>query len=309
MALRRTLALASFVGVLGLPIFLTPVTHSAQPDATACTVTISGAEAPNMLPAHAVWEATFKRQPESANAIELPADRRARLNARAAAALEKVVALRATVSPGPVNPKQALLDREQVIADTIVDARDDVMREVSEDDFDILSDFAQATARGLRITVPAPGRLVTSADGVSTCEVAVLGEEYPFLVPEYQSWAAQFNGWAGVAAQNRGSDGRITDEYLTIVRRSSIRASPEDVRTFLEFATKAAAEVAAVRKELPGAEAEQVLAHEFRVQRAVMKGRHHVMRAVSVEGWRAIVQWVEASRVGAKVWFRSRPAN
>lgn len=57
MTLRRTLAFASLVGVVGLPIFPMSVTHSAQPDPRACTVTISGAEAPNMLPTHAVWEA------------------------------------------------------------------------------------------------------------------------------------------------------------------------------------------------------------------------------------------------------------
>lgn len=57
MTLRRTLAFASLVGVVGLPIFPMSVTHSAQPDPNAGTVTISGAEAPTMLPTHAVWEA------------------------------------------------------------------------------------------------------------------------------------------------------------------------------------------------------------------------------------------------------------
>lgn len=280
-------------------------------DPDVCSVTLSGDKEPTVLPAHDVWEATFRRlranpgelkTPLSGNTVSL-------INSRAGAALEKVAALRQSLSGGAGSALQAARDREQVIADTIVDARDDAARQTSAEDFDALMDFSVATARAMKVKLPAPGRFVTSEDHVRMCEVAVVGRDNPSLVPEHQVWAVEFNGWAKVAGNHMGADGQINREYLTAVQRSGVHASPEDLRTFLEAATRAAADLEELQREAASGPAEQAIAHDLKVQRLVMAHRHALLRAVSVEGWRAILQRVETTRKGTNIWFRSPPSN
>lgn len=312
MTLRRAFVVGSFVGVAAIPAYLAPITQSATQAPGACTVFLSGNEEPNMLPASNVWEAAFKAQrsaPRGATAAALPISPvlRSGLDARAAGALDKLAALRQTLPPGAGNPRQAAMDREQVIAETITDARDEAARRASPDDFEALLELAETTARSLIVEIPTLGRLNESDDGQPTCEVSILGRDYPHLVPEYQMWSSSFSIWARASVHNRGADGRITDQYVTLAQRSGLHAEPDDVRKFLNVAEQVDADVKLLRATPSGDAREQALSRELQLQRTVMRGRHRLMLAVSIEGWRAIVENVEATREGTKLWFRSRP--
>lgn len=306
---RRIALAASIATALLAPALFSSTTHSAQPPPSTCQVRLSGAAYPTMVPAQQVWEAAFARYlsaPTVLSTAALTPTVKTALGSRGAGALDKVAALRRTLPPGAGDPRKAAIDRDLVIADTILDARDIATRDASDFDIDIMLDLAESTAKSLFTDLPVSGQIVTGQDGTRTCETSVLGKDYPFLVPEYQVWAVQFASWARAAAHNRGTDGRVTDDYIILVQRTNFPALAADLRLFFDIAAEAASEIDVIRARPSGDATEQATSQELQVQRAVLKARTRVLRAVSVEGWRAISNRVESAKVGAKVWFRSQ---
>ncbi|HEY8539578.1 MAG TPA: hypothetical protein VIL28_11980 [Steroidobacteraceae bacterium] len=312
MTLRRTFLPIVFLAATGGPfIFSYSTTESAsqQPDPNQCRVTVSGDDKADMLPAHDVWEAAFKRHsdnPSAAAALGLGNDTRARVAALGAVALQRATALRQSLPTKPTAgfPREATLDRDLVIADSILDARDNVLRELSDDDFTRWSDYAQDTARTLRVILPVPGRVIQEDTGERFCEVVVKGREYPHLLPEHQVWRFMFEAWSRAVDYNLEQHGRITDEYLRLLSRSVFRMPPEDVRVFLQIAKDTAVEVAGLTST-PATDVAEQRQFEMRLQRAIMSARYHLLRRISVEGWRAMLRYVDDYRVGVKSWFRS----
>lgn len=309
MTLRTRVLGIALLGVAAIQVVFAWSPHSTgQSTLEACTVTVSGADQAYMLPPGRVWEAVFVGQRGapvgSPSLLVLSAALRADLLSRSDSALEKVRALRQGLRVDVRPNDRAQRERDLVIADTILDARDETLRRASPMDFESVLDLGEAAARQGSFTVPVLGRIVT-ADQHRRCEVRLSGADFPDLVPEYRLWAASFKLWARAANDSRDASGLVTDDYVRIAQRSGLHAEAPDVRHFLDVASQTADELALLNREHSGDSPEQIQTHEFRLQRTVMQARRRVMLGVSREGWQAIVNRVESTRAGTTVWFRS----
>lgn len=287
-------------------------TAAVQQSAEQCRVTVSGAEKFDMMPEHERWEAAFRRhstQPALAEQLLLPAASRLVLSSAASAALTKIEALRRSL-PAPSlggARSQVALDRDPLVAETIIDARDHLARTLSEDEFVRLSDQVDEASRDIVVSLPVPGRVARQGDGTALCELAVGGGEMPHLIPEYRLWEAFFDIWSSVANLNRTENGDFKDEYVALVGRRTLRMPASDIRIFLAAAMATSDAVKSVRSSRDDQSSSRELAIE--VRRAVMRGRHNLVRALSLEGWRAVSLRLDGSRAGAKWWYRSPIAD
>jgi hypothetical protein len=282
---------------------------SRQPNSVECRISISGAERPTWIPAQNIWEETF-RQYAAGPAPEivpgLASDARMKTATLFVGALERTNALRQSLPPSaPGAREQVALERELLIADTILDARDDVSRQLSREDFEALNTYAEQRASRMAVSLPIAGRVVTSADGSSLCELEVVGKEHPELIPEYQVWRSFLRLWAKAAKYNLAVTGQFSTEYLETVRRTSFRMPHSEIASFLRIAISSTAELDALPKAEANATSDQLSQRDLMAQRSVMNARHTLLRALTVDGWRAVLQRFDKARVNTKFWYRT----
>ena len=287
-------------------IFGSPAVESTalQTSSDECRVTLSGKEKADQVLAQEIWEATFRRisaDPSTAVLAGIEGPKALRLAAAGTAALARANSLRQSL---PRLPQQVSQDRELVIADSILDARDDALRELSTDEFQRLTDYALETARTVEVILPIPGRIVSDDLGNRYCEVRVRGRDHPHLLPEHMVWSHMFEVLpAMIELQTERSGGR-TDEHLLRLSRH-LRMPVNDIRVFLRVARDTATMEDELRAAQAGAMAEQQEQFKYRVLRIVMAGRHAILRSIDSESWRALMRYVDGFRAGVGSWYRS----
>jgi hypothetical protein len=281
-----------------------------QPIANECLVTISGAQNAGRIPAQDVWEATFKRIAfSSSGAILSGIDPRkaVRVAHSAANALLRADALRQSLTTAPAAglPRQASQDRDLVVADSILDARDSELRALSPDEFEQLTDYAMETARTLNVTLPVSGRVASDAEGNRTCELKVKGTDYPHLVLEHHVWGQMFKNLTVLIALSNERFGGIADKQFI----QELRMPIEDIRVFVGVANDTAAQEKAMRMALVEGtakpSAEQYKQLEARVARLVMFGRYTILRTIAPDSWRALTRYVDRVRSNTNSYYSS----
>jgi hypothetical protein len=300
-----------------LAVTLSPVifgSHALQSTAlqtspTECHVTVSGKDTPDQVLAQDVWEATFRRlsaNPSAAVLAGIGGPSALRLAASGTSALARANALRQSLPTAPTAglPRQVSQDRELVIADYILDARDSELRELSIDQFEQLTDYALETARTLDVILPIPGRIVSDDLGHRYCEVKVKGQDHPHLLPEHIVWSQMFKMLPAMIEFQIGPIGGLTDEHLLRLSRH-LQMPIDDIRVFLRVARDTTTKEQELRAAQAGATAEQQEQVESRVLRTVMTGRHAILRSINPDSWRALMKYVDVFRAGVGSWYRS----
>lgn len=309
MPLHRVLSPILLVGV-SLPFILgysAIQSKSASTDNGTCSVTISGREKPDRVPTQEVWEATFRRlSTPAATGLQLNVQTSARLSAIGATTLDRANSLRASLSgAAPAGlPRQAAHDRDLVVADTILDARDNVLRDLSDEENEQLVALAEETAKTVTFTLPLAGRVIHDDSGAQLCRVDVLGREFPNLVPEYQVWRFMFDAWSRAVDYNIQQHGSLTEDYLRLLSRSVFKGMPApDIQSFLLQAKATTLTIEQLERTPPSGRIDSSVPFELAVQRLVLSGRRRVLRDVTVEGWRALLNYVDSYGGGVKAWY------
>ena len=306
---RRFFPLSVLAVAVGPVIFGSPAVQTTAPqlNAAECQVTVSGKEKPARVLAQHVWEATFKRISADPSALVLAgidAPKALRLAASGNAALARANALRQSLPAEPRAglPRQVSQDRELVIADSILDARDNELRELSTDEFERLNDYALETASTMQVALPIAGRIV-SDDAGKRCEVKVRGQDHPELLPEHEVWRHFFIAWSSMVETTTKQFGRITDQHLVRLARH-LRMPAEDVVTFSQIATATAAKDAELRADLARTATEQDQI-ESRSLQLIMSGRHTILRSIDRDSWRGLMRYVDTVRSNTNSWYSS----
>jgi hypothetical protein len=313
MNLRRSSSFVALAIAAAAAIaFFGSTTQSApaiQSDPNSCQVSVSGHERPELLPAQDVWEKTFTRHlaaPKANEALGLSRQSLDRLTADASKATERARALRDSLSTAPSGvPKQVAQDRDLVIVDAILDARDDAVRQLSDEDLAKLNDFAEDTARTMQVVLPVAGQRQSSEDGARVCELIVTGRTYPHLLPEHQVWTDIFEVWGRVAVDSLQEHGQFPDTYVETVRRSMIKIPPADVRRFLQVAAYTSVELKRLKSSPPAQTIEESRQRMTLLRRTALAGRSNLLRSMSVESWQGLVRYADGFRLGMKFWYRS----
>jgi len=310
--LRRPIAFGlALLGAAAVPIAVSYNAATSAPlqqAADACYVVINGAVDPEMLPTHHVWEAIFQESSvaPTSNPLELGVGRRARLATIGAATLERVAALRRSLvnAPSPGVIVQANRDRNSVVSETILNARDEFQREMTSAEFAAFGERLHKLAETLSVKLPLAGQVKARASGEpAICEVTVDGGDAPEFIPEHKVWEVFFETWAVGANKNRAG-GAFDVFYLDTVRRI-LRIPAADAGIVMERAIIATAALEVIKGQPAGAPVPGKLPFHEDVQQLVMAERHHLSGSLSAEGWRALTQYVEQTKIGFKWWYRS----
>jgi hypothetical protein len=97
-------------------------------------------------------------------------------------------------------PKAAFdVDRETVAAESILAARDSLIRAGKPELFDSLNELAHARSQSRVYPLPAPGKTVLIG-GTPKCVVNIKARDYPHLVPEFSYWEFYLRGYAVASA-------------------------------------------------------------------------------------------------------------
>lgn len=276
----------------------------------ACRVTISGKEKPDRVPAHEVWEATFRRisaDPSTAVRGGINGPRALRLAASGASALAKANALRQSLPTAPMAgvPQPVSQDRDLIIADAILDARDNELRELPTDEFERLTDYALETASTLEFVVPFTGRIVADDSGNRYCEAVARGDEHPHLVPEHQVWRLLFSGLTSIADLANERFGEFLDIDFTRMTRE-MRMPIDDIKLLLRVARDTVNQDKALIAASAGATtAEQGKQFETSRLKLVMSARHAILRSISPDSWRGFMRYVDRARTNTTAWYGS----
>ena len=291
--MRRFLLLSVLAVTVSPVIFGNSAIQSTvlQPNPDECRVTVSGKEKADRVPAQEVWEATFKRisaDPSTAVRAGIDGPRALRLAASGTSALARANALRRSLPSAPAAglPRQASPDRDLIIADSILDARDSELRELSTDQFERLTDYALRTARTLDVILPIPGRIVSDDSGTRYCEVRANGNEHPHLVVEHQVWRLMFRNLSTVTELANERLGGMRDEALV----RELRMPIGDIRIFMRVARDTVARENELRAALVGATSYSARQLQTHVMRIVMSGRHAILRSIAPDSWRGLMR-------------------
>lgn len=300
MANRRSFTIGALIAVGAFVAVTEQSAPKAALQSEACSVTVSGARDPTRLPDAMVWEAVFQQQRGNSSppALALSASPALAtlLRVRGAAVIDKVEALRSSLRTNEAGPGARSRDRDLLIADTVLDARDEVARQASPADFDAMLTLAESVARGQSFVVPTAGRIMSRPDGQQYCHATISGRDTPQLIPDHVVWNSAFRMFAKAASIERGSDGRVSDAFVITNQRTGMPSPAADIRMFVDIAADAAAEIAAEQSATRDGSTDAALAQLLRLQRVVMTARQRVLRSVSVEGWRGILARIEKSR-------------
>lgn len=309
MPFRRSITGGALAALVVSSGWIAPTVPRAALQGDTCSVSVSGAEDPTKMPDALVWEAVFKQQRGAAlqapPAAPASAALVSALRTTGTVALDRVEALRATLRVAESGPGATSRDRDLLVADTILDARDAVAGRSSPEEFDAMLTLAESAARRLSFAVPSAGQTATLADGRQVCRASIVGKDAPQLIPDHVVWSSVFRMFARAAATQRGTDGRVSDEFVIAQQRTGMPSPAADVRAFVDVAAEAAADIAAEQSTAGDGSREASLAQLVRLQRVVMKARLRVQRRVSAEGWRGILARVEKSREDTQVFFSS----
>lgn len=312
MTRSRRFLLVSVLAVTVSPIFgsLAVQSTALQTNPGECRVTISGKEKPDRVPAQEVWEATFRRisaDPSTAVREGIDGQRALRLAATAASVVARANALRQSLPTAPTAglPRHVSQDRDLVIADSILDARDSELRDLSTDEFLQLTDYALETASTLEFVVPLTGRIVVDASGNRYCAADAKGDEYPHLVPEHEVWRLLFINLTSAADLANERFGGFLDIDFTRMTRL-MRIPIDDIKLLFRVAR----ETVNKEKELSATSAgvttsEQVKQFQSSRLKLTMSARHAILRSISAESWHGFMRYIDQVRTNTSSGYAS----
>lgn len=309
--IRRFLPLSVLAVTLSPIIFGSLAVHSTalQTNPGECRVTISGKERPDQVPAQEVWEATFRRvsaDPSTAVGAGIASQRALRLATLGTSALARANALRQSLpTPTAGLPLQVSQDRDLVIADSILDARDSELRDLSTDEFLQLTDYALETASTLEFVVPLTGRIAVDASGNRYCAADAKGDEYPHLVPEHEVWRLLFINLTSAADLANERFGGFLDIDFTRMTRL-MRMPIDDIKLLFRVAR----DTVNKEKELSATSAgvttpEQVKQFQSSRLKLTMSARHAILRSISTESWRGFMRYIDQVRTNTSSGYAS----
>lgn len=309
---RRFLPVSVLAVTVSPIIFGSPAVQSTalQTNLGECRVTISGTETPDRMPAQEVWEATFRRisaDPSTAVREDIDGQRALRLAATGASVVARANALRQSLPTAPRAglPRQVSQDRDLVIADSILDARDSALRDLSTDEFLQLTDYALETASTLEFVVPLTGRIVADASGNRYCAADAKGDEYPHLVPEHEVWRLLFINLTSAAdLANERFGGFLDIDYTRMSRE--MRMPIADIKLLFRVAR----DTVNREKELSATSAgvttpEQVKQFQSSQLKLTMSARHAILRSISVDSWRGFMRYIDQVRKNTSSGYTS----
>jgi hypothetical protein len=306
--IRRFLPLSVLAVAVTTVIFGNSAIQSTvlQTNPGECRVTISGKERPDRLPAQDVWEGTFRRisaDRSSAILAGIDGPRALRLATAGASALARANALRRSLptAPTPGLPRQVSQDRELVITDSILDARDSELRDLSTDEFLQLTDYALETASTLEFVIPFTGRIVVEDSGSRYCEAEVKGDEYPHLMPEHEVWSLLFVNLTSAADLANERFGGFLDIDFTRMTRQ-MRMPIDDIKLLFRVAR----DTVNKDKELTATSAGATTAEQESSRlKLVMSARHAILRSISAESWRGFMRYIDQVRTSTTTSYAS----
>jgi hypothetical protein len=309
---RRLLPLSVLAMTVSAMIFGSSAVQSSgfQTRTDECRVTISGKERPDQVPAQEVWEATFRRvsaDPSTAVRAGIASQRALRLATLGTSAVARANALRQSLPTTPTAglPRQVSQDRDLVIADSILDARDSELRDLSTDEFLQLTDYALEMASTLEFVVPLTGRIVVDASGNRYCAADARGDEYPHLVPEHEVWRLLFISLTSAADLANERFGGFLDIDFTRMTRQ-MRMPIDDIKLLFRVAR----ETVNKERELSATPAgvttpEQVKQFQSRRLKLTMSARHAILRSISAESWRGFMRHIDQVRTNTSSGYVS----
>jgi hypothetical protein len=307
--IRRFLRHSLLAMVISVMIFGDSAIQSAvlQPNPNECLVKISGKERADRILAQDVWEATFRRIAANPSTARLDGPRARRLAEKGASALATVDTLRRSVATAPPTglPRQLSQDQELLIADSILDARDSELRDLSTDEFLQLTDYALETANTLEFVLPFTGRIVADDSGNRYCEAVARGDEYPHLVPEHQVWRLLFINLTSAADLANERFGGFLDIDFTRMTRQ-MRMPIDDIKLLFRVARDTVNKEKELTATSVGATpAEQGKQLEVSRLKLVMSARHAILRSIGAESWSGFMTYVDQARINTTAHFTS----
>jgi len=279
--------------------------HAAQETSTSteCAATLDGARFPNLVPEQFPWETLFElaaREPRRiARDLNVTAATGQLLSSVARDAQARAEALRGA----PVPNVALTADREVEAAETILEGRDSLIRQLTAIELDrLLSWVAQTTKRSV-YSLPAtaePTGLVASG---TPCRVTVNGREFPHLVPEPFYWEFYFR--AKVLATNgyKTADGGYGPEHIKALQEHHLRIPDQDIITVLGIADETIRAVDQLRSRADATPEEDRPAVLESIARVVMHGRAELIRRLPVPSWRAVRQDARQEQAASVVQF------
>lgn len=283
-------------------------TASRQPEPEQCLVTVRGREQPYRIPRHQAWQATFVRLAErSPSTLDLGLSdaSRERLSTMAVRALEYIRASGRVPAPPPAEAGRRRTSRARdLVAVAVQEARDDMLRELPEREGRELMTYANEVSNALAATLQLPGRFVRNHDGSRQCEIEMSGRTHPHLLPEHEVWRSLFRIWSFAVDHHMETHGHISDDYLTLLRRSMFDGmSNEDIRTLLLISKPTATAIEAMTS------APRDATYDTALFNVVMSSRLTLLRSIPRDGWQSLVRHVEDFFSGGMTFWVRGPID
>jgi hypothetical protein len=281
-------ALVSLATLATVPALRTSRASTAanQQINTPCSGTVSGSTHPELVPSYYAWEQFFARvgAPDSTilHSAGLEPSFADLVKRRAAEALPRAAAVRAA-------PQASLaLERDSVAAQSILTARDDLIRTNPPGVFDSLAELVSQRSRDLLYPIAAPGKPVVSGRAVK-CRVDVKGRDYPHLIPEFDYWEFYFRVYTIASESYLSGTDDYLPEYLSAVQRGRLPLPTEDLKRFLNLARETTRHVIAAR---------EAGSNNATIAPIVLRARAQLIRSLSATTWTLIQEDAHRTRAG-----------
>src|SRR5262245_21005656 len=182
------------------------------PAAVTCSAHVSFVASPNATPTYLVWKGVF----QSLDAGNQPLIDRGSLSTRAFETISmRAAAVRQRVAELAKSRHDGSESEE---AETVLSARDDLIRATDRGTFLVLERAASMVASNIEMDTPPIGVVRTNKAGDRVCVVPIRGSQYPQFVPDEAYWYLYFASRYNAAKNSLDSMGHVSDQYVQSVR-------------------------------------------------------------------------------------------
>jgi len=281
---------ALLLAILGL-LPPAPSLLPQESEGAACVGHLDGSSFPELVPPQSLWSAFWTMvdqldgDPAKAAAAVGPMlgidSATAHALVRQGAFLRaRLTALRLQAARGDPPPSG------QATPEAILEARDDLIRTISEPEFRRLQQWTDSEAQHIQYSFGRIGKLVASrTEPGLRCHVSVSGKTHPELIPESFVWEAYFRARSSIARFYMIGGSDYKPENLPILQRNHLPIPDADVQTVLEIAVQATALVDAQRSR-PPAGSDGLVRKE--IADIVLSARAQLLRRLSKMSWLAV---------------------
>ena len=272
----------------------TPSEHRPIQPQTPCLGSLSGSAFPDIVPAYLAWGGLFDDIHRLSGKHSMLNETRLGSDALRLVS-ERVRNLQADLAKANVTHFSSDAKvRDNAVAETILDARDDLIRSLAEEDFRLVQEALAETVKRTFL-LPAPGQRVTNSLTESACRVTVKGHEYPHLIRDQLVWRAFFMSQGGAAHESRLGPGNYSPSYMSRLE-TRLPLPPEYMVQVLDIAVRVQANI----KELPPTEENDAVGDQLAID-----GRDELIRLLPKPMWIIVRAEVHRKRSGMFVSFPS----